>query len=236
LRVLSVVHQRNAAEGVFAQPARADGHELVEWLPHQAPPPELDGFGAAFVWGSEAHPDQEDRYPWLPAEKRLVAELLKRCIPVLGICFGAELVAGAAGAAVRRAPEPEIGWYEIELTPEGIADPVLGFLPQRFEGFMWHHYESLLPTGAVALARSARCLHGFRLGDRSAWGLQFHPEVTGEDLGAWLDGWENDEDAQGLGFDPEAIRTESRAKIAAWNEVGRAISTRFLREAAEPAT
>ena len=232
MRVLSVVHQRNAAEGVFAEPALAAGHELVEWLPHEGPPPELDGFGAAFVWGSAAHPDQEERHPWLRAEKRLVGELVERGTPVLGICFGAELVAETAGAAVRRASEAEIGWYEIELTPEGQADPVLGVLPRSFEGFMWHHYESLLPAGAVELARSARCLHGFRLGERPAWGVQFHPEVTGEDLGAWLDGWHNDEDAQGLGFDPEQIRAESRAKIAAWNDVGRAVSERFLATAA----
>ena len=230
--MLSVVNQRDAAEGVFAEPVRAAGHELVEWLPQEASPPELDGFGAALVWGSEAHPDQEERHPWLRTEKRLVGELLERDIPTLGICFGAELVAGAAGAAVRRAAEPEIGWYEIELTPEGEADPVLGVLPRRFEGFMWHHFESLLPAGAVELARTARCLHGFRLGDRPAWGVQFHPEVTSESLNRWLDGWENDQDAQGLGFDPEQIRAESRAKIGAWNDVGRALSERFLATAA----
>jgi GMP synthase-like glutamine amidotransferase len=93
---------------------------------------------------------------------------------------------------------------------------------------MWHHYESLLPAGAVELARTARCLHGFRLGDRRAWGVQFHPEVTGENLNGWLDGWENDQDAQGLGFDPEQIRAESRAKIGAWNDVGRTLAERFL--------
>ena len=108
---------------------------------------------------------------------------------------------------------------------------MLGVLPRRFEGFMWHHYESLLPAGAVELARTARCLQASGSATARAWGVQFHPEVTGESLNGWLDGWENDQDAQGLGFDPEQIRAESGAKIGAWNDVGRALAERFLQEA-----
>ncbi|MGH2803948.1 MAG: type 1 glutamine amidotransferase, partial [Thermoleophilaceae bacterium] len=65
MRVLVVVHHRNAAAGVFADPAAAAGHELVEWLPHESPPPALDGFDAALVFGGEAQVDQEDAHPWL---------------------------------------------------------------------------------------------------------------------------------------------------------------------------
>jgi GMP synthase-like glutamine amidotransferase len=227
LRVLSVVHHRNAAAGVFAVPA----HELVEWLPHEAPPPPLDGIDAAIVFGAEAQVDQEDAYPWLRPEKELVRELVGRGTPLLGVCFGSQLLAEAAGAEVRRAAEPEIGWHEVELTPEGAADPLLGFLPERFESLQYHHYEWLLPSGAAALARSARCLQAFRLGDRPAWGVQFHPEVTETDFGSWLDGWHDDPGAVATGLDPDAIRAETAGKIGAWNAVGRELARRFLREA-----
>jgi GMP synthase-like glutamine amidotransferase len=228
MRVLSIVHHHNAAAGVFERPAVEAGHELVEWLPHEDPAPELDGFDAAMVFGGEAQVDEEDAHPWLRPEKELVAELLERETPLLGICLGSQLVAGAAGAVVRRAVAPEIGWHEIELTPEGASDPLLGFLPDRFVGFAWHHYEWLLPPDGVALARSAACLQAFRLEHRPAWGIQFHPEVTLGDLGSWLDAWHGDAGAVATGLDPDAIRAESAERIGAWNEVGRGISERFL--------
>jgi GMP synthase-like glutamine amidotransferase len=232
VRVLSVVHHRNAAAGVFADPAAAAGHELVEWLPHEEPAPDLDRFGAALVFGGEAQVDEEDAHPWLRPEKAILRELLERETPLLGVCLGSQLVAEAAGAVVRKADAPEIGWHEIELTEAGTADPVLGFLPERFEGFQWHHYEWLLPPGGMALARSAACLQAFRLADRPVWGVQFHPEVTRADLDSWLDGWGEDPGAVATGLDPEAIRAESTAKIGAWNDVGRGISERFLAVAA----
>jgi GMP synthase-like glutamine amidotransferase len=232
VRVLAVVHHRTAAAGVFERPALAAGHELVEWLPHESPPPQVDGFGAAIFLGAEAQVDQEDEYPWLREEKELLRGLLDANVPTLGICFGSQLVAEAAGAVVRPAPAPEIGWNEIELTVEGASDPVLGFLPERFEGFGWHHYEWLLPPAGVALARSAACLQGFRLDGRPAWGVQFHPEVTLADVGSWLDDWRTDPGAVATGLDPEAIRIESAAKIGYWNDVGRGISERFLAVAA----
>jgi GMP synthase-like glutamine amidotransferase len=129
---------------------------------------------------------------------------------------------------VRPAARPEIGWHEIELTPEGGADPLLGVLPDRFEGFGYHHYEWLLPPGALALARSDLCLQAFRLDGRPVWGVQFHPEVTEADLGSWLDHWHTDPGAVATGLDPEAIRAESAIKIGAWNDIGRALSERFL--------
>jgi GMP synthase-like glutamine amidotransferase len=220
MRVLAVVHHRNAAAGVFAEPALAAGHELVEWLPHEAPPPALDGFGGAMVFGAEMNVDQEHLHPWLRPEKALVRELLERGTPLLGVCFGSQLVAEAAGGVVRRAAAPEIGWYDVTLTTEGEADPLLGVLPPRFESFQFHYYEWLLPPGGIALARSALALQAFRLGERPVWGLQFHPEVVEQDLRSWLDD-------PGV-VDPEAIRTESAGKIGAWNDTGRAISERFL--------
>jgi GMP synthase (glutamine-hydrolysing) len=226
LRVLAVVHHRNAAAGVFAD----GGHEFVEWLPHEAPPPRPDGFEAAIVFGADSQVDQEETVSWLRPEKQLVGELMRRGAPMLGVCFGSQLLAEAAGAQVRRAAQPEIGWHEVALTPEGRADPLLGFLPERFESLQWHSYEWLLPPGAVALARSARCLQAFRHG--TAWGVQFHPEVTEADYGEWLDGFREDPAAVATGLDPAVIRAETVAKIGAWNEVGRELFRRFVAAAA----
>ena len=228
MRVLAVVHHANAAAGVFADPALAAGHELVEWLPHEEPAPAHDGFGAAMVFGGAMNVDEEEAHPWLRDEKRFLRELLDRGTPMLGVCLGSQLVAEAAGGEVRQAERPEIGWHEIELTPEGEADPLLSVLPNRFESFQYHHYEWLPPPEGVTLARSANALQAFRLGERPVWGLQFHPEVTEPDLGSWLDDWQTDPGAVATGLDPEAIRAESTGKIDAWNDSGRALSERFL--------
>jgi GMP synthase (glutamine-hydrolysing) len=228
MRVLAVVHHANAAAGVFAAPMLAGGHELVEWYPHEEPPPAHDGFGAAMFFGGDMNVDQEDEYPWLRDEKRLLRELLDRGTPVLGVCLGAQLLAEAAGGEVRKAERPEIGWHEIELTPEGEADPLLGLMPQRFESFGYHHYEWLEPPGGVTLARSRLARQAFRLGERPAWGLTFHPEVTEPDLGSWLDDFHKDAAAVASGLDPEAIRAEIPGKIGVSNDAGRALSARFL--------
>lgn len=228
MRVLSVVHHDNAAEGVFRDPATDAGHELVEWLPEQGSPPALDGFEAALVFGGAMNVDSEGANPWLRPEKELVRELIARGIPTLGVCLGSQLLAEAAGGSAAPAAVSEIGWYEIELTAEGVADPLLGALPERFEGFQYHHYEWQLPPEATTLARSSACLQAFRVDDRPAWGLQFHPEVTMRDLSSWLDTFGEDPDAVASALDPELIRSQSQTRIEAWNDLGRTLSERFF--------
>jgi GMP synthase (glutamine-hydrolysing) len=227
LRVLTVLHQRDAGPGVFAEAAAAAGHELVEWMAPDGPPPALDGFGAAMVFGGAMHVDQEQANPWLDREKALLRDLLARGTPLLGVCLGAQLLSEAAGGAPRRAARPEIGWHEIALTEAGLDDPLLSGLDDSFEVFNWHSYEASPPAGATLLAASDVCVQAYRLENRS-WGIQFHAEVTSEGLSRWLDDYDNDEDAVRIGVDPEALRAETEGKIRAWNDVGRGICRRFL--------
>ncbi|HEX2232880.1 MAG TPA: type 1 glutamine amidotransferase [Thermoleophilaceae bacterium] len=231
MRVLTIVHQANAGAGVFGEVAEAAGHELERWVPSAGPPPSEDGFGAVMVFGGSMHLDQEDANPWLRDEKAFLRELLDSDTPALGVCLGSQLLAEAAGAAPRRASRPEIGWHGIELTPEGESDPLLAPLAGGFEGFGWHSYEFPLPPEADPLARSEVCLQAFRLRDRPVWGLQFHAEVTPGILDSWIDDYDSDEDAVRIGVDPARLREESAGRIEAWNELGRGISDRFLREA-----
>src|SRR5215213_9997435 len=209
MRVLSIVHQRDAGAGVFGDAVRDAGAELVEWVPPAGAPPELGGLGAALVFGGAVHADQEEGNPWLRWEKALLADLLGRGVPLLGVCLGAQLLSEAAGGSPRRAREPEIGWVEIELTADGRADPLLGALPGRFEAFEWHSYEAGPPAGAVRLATSPVCLQAYRLPGARAWGIQFHAEVTRPDVNRWLDSYDSDADAVRIGLDPEALRTRT---------------------------
>jgi GMP synthase-like glutamine amidotransferase len=232
VRVLTIVHQPDAGAGVFGDALRAAGAEVVEWVPAGSEPPEIAGVGAALTFGGAMHADQEQANPWLRAEKYVLAELLRREVPLLGVCLGAQLLSEAAGGSPRRASEPEIGWVDVELTAEGREDPLTGALPERFEAFAWHSYEAGPPAGATILAGSPVCVQAYRLGEARAWGIQFHAEVTGTDVNGWLDGYDSDEDAVRIGVDPEALRAETEPRLEGWNELGRGIAERFLAQAA----
>jgi GMP synthase (glutamine-hydrolysing) len=227
MRVLAIVHQRDAGPGVFADSVRARGAALDTWVPSAGrPPEEPEGYDAVMVFGGAMHADHEDRHPWLRDVKAHLRGLLAHDVPVLGVCLGAQLLAEAAGAPARRARDPEIGWHEVEVTQEGAADPLLAPLAPRFIAFQWHSYEFPLPPGATPLARSGVCLQAYRAG--SAIGIQFHAEVSAADAAGWIDDYHSDEDAVRIGLDPEALRRETNAAIGTWNELGRALCDRFL--------
>ena len=100
MRVLAIVHQRDAGPGVFAEAVAAAAGTLDIWLPAEtdAPPAAAEGYDAVMVFGGAMHVDQEAEHPWLRDEKGLLRDLLDRGTPLLGVCLGAQLVAEAAGA------------------------------------------------------------------------------------------------------------------------------------------
>jgi GMP synthase-like glutamine amidotransferase len=218
VRVLSLIHQEDAPTGTFAGAVLARGAELNEWNISSGPPPTpLESYDAVFVFGGAMHVDQEGKHPWLRDEDDLVKRLLASEVPLFGVCLGSQLIAKAAGAHVGPATRAEVGWHEVELTPEAADDPVLGGAPQEFTAFHWHSYAFELPPGATALARNDVGLQAYRLGD-FAWGIQFHAEVTQE----IVDGWARS-DGRRL-FDP--------APMESWGRLGRGLAKRFLEVAA----
>ncbi len=222
--VLAVVHGEHARSELFGDVVHEQGHRLDEWgLAWGTPLPlPLDAYDAVLVLGGAMHADQDDRHPWLREENFFLERLLDLGTPTLGICLGVQLLAKAAHAWVGPAEEPEIGWFEVELTDEGIDDPLLGLLPPRFASFQWHSHTYSVPAGAEELARSARCTQAFRLGER-VWGVQFHPEVTAPQIERWI------ADKGDVEVDDEALLAETRQRIGDWNEVGRTLCEGFCR-------
>lgn len=219
MRVVAVTHGPNVGPGVFGAAVEEAGHELEEWcVPLGAAPPE--GADAYFVFGGAMHPDQDEHHPWLADEHRFLVDVLEHGTPLLGVCLGAQMVARAAGASVRPAPEAEVGWLPVELTDEAADDPVFSSLPQRFDAFEWHHYTYDVPPGATELARSATCTQAFRLAN--AWAIQFHAEVTEPQIEEWLslDGADVPDEA--------AFRSATRRHIGEWNRFGKQLARSFL--------
>jgi GMP synthase (glutamine-hydrolysing) len=219
VRVLSLIHQDDAPTGVFADAVRERGADLTESNIASGPPPESPAsYDAVFVFGGGMHVDQESEHPWLRDEDSLIKELLAKELPLFGVCLGSQLIAKAAGANVAPAPRKEIGWHEVETAPEAAGDPLFAGLPERFQAFQWHSYVFELPPGGVPLARNLVGLQAYRLGE-SAWGIQFHAEVTREIVEGWAAS-----DGAGRSFD--------FAPMERWNRIGRALAGRFLDAAA----
>ena len=147
------------------------------------PLPAHDEVAGAVVMGGPMSVDEADRHPGLAIEREWLAEALRREMPMLGICLGAQLLARALGAEVRPGEGPEIGFAPVEvLDPD---DPVLGALAPSTTVLHWHGEVFDLPEGADPLARSAQTeVQAFRHGN--AWGVLFHPEADLALLEAWL--------------------------------------------------
>lgn len=145
--------------------------------------PDHDEVAGAVIMGGPMGVGDTERHPGLAAEREWLAEALRRDMPLLGICLGAQLLAGALGAEVRPGEAPEIGFAPVEiLDPE---DPVLGALAPSTTVLHWHGDVFDLPEGTQHLARSeATEVQAFRKGN--AWGVLFHPEADLALLEAWL--------------------------------------------------
>ncbi len=148
-------------------------------------------------------------------------------MPLLGLCLGGQLVAAAAGATPRRAARPEIGWHQVRLSDAGREDPLLAPLAPGFEAFQWHSYEFPLPPGAVALAQSDVCLQACRVGERGL-GDPVPPRGQRRRRPRLDRRLPLRPDAVRIGIDPKALRAETEAKIAAFNQLGRDLCGRWL--------
>jgi GMP synthase-like glutamine amidotransferase len=108
-------------------------------------------------------------------ELKLIGAAVEKDVPVLGLCFGGEVLSAVLGGRVERAPVPELGWREIE-TDDPDAVPAGPWLE-------WHYERFTTPPGAVEVARTADAVQAFRLGPHL--GVQFHPESTVEIVAHW---------------------------------------------------
>lgn len=144
--------------------------------------PSADAFDALVLTGGPMSVHDEKEHPWLREEKRLVREAIGGGKHVLGICLGAQLIADALGAKVRRNPEPEAGWFPVGLTPEALAHPLFAGFNETFLALHWHAETFDLPKGAVRLAGSEACENQAFLYAEKVLALQFHLELTRESL------------------------------------------------------
>lgn len=148
--------------------------------------------------------DTERIGAWITPELAMLRKAHEGGVPVLGICFGGQALAAALGGSVDRAPSAEIGWVEVQTDDASVVGPG--------PWFQFHYDRFTVPPGAVEVARNAVCPQAFTIG--RSMGVQFHPEISVEELELWLvNGGDAEVRAQGL--DPDALLEELRREEAA---------------------
>jgi GMP synthase (glutamine-hydrolysing) len=198
--------------------------------------PSLDACAGLVVLGGPMNVDETDRYPHLKTEVALIEEAMRRAIPVLGICLGAQLVAKALGTKVYPGTEKEIGWYDLSVSEAARTDPLFAHFRATERVFQWHGDTFDVPTGAVRLASSTICPNqAFRYRD-SVYALQFHLEVDEPTIDRWLHVPPNRREIAALkgSIDPDTIRAETTRHMRRLAALGKRTFGAFVKLVRRP--
>lgn len=184
--MLLIVHDRDEMDDRASAWAKRQGYVLKWICPAEGEElPTLDErVAGVIVYGGAQDVDQQDRFPYLKDEMRLLDQALKRETPVLGLCLGGQLLAHTLGETVSGHPggQAEYGYYDLLPTAEGGELFGSGFKVLQSHWHGWYH----TPRGAVKLAGTADFPEqAFRYG-ANAFGFQFHPETSRTGLSRWI--------------------------------------------------
>ncbi len=189
-KILVIQHNDDDNLNDLAQPFFEAGLEIVQWHAAKtaAPIDSLDGFSGLVSLGAFAGVEDEAETPWMPFERKLIETALEQEMPVLGLCFGSQLLASVAGAEVGKSGRPEVGWYQVQMTEDAASDPLMSALGPEPE-VIQYHYDTFtwqtLPENLTILATGGGMNQAFRVG-KNAWGTQFHIEMNLPTMLGWI--------------------------------------------------
>ncbi len=165
----------DAGSGQFFAPIIANELHIVRapFAPIDVEPADA---AASVLSGSRA--SANDDAPWVHHSRDFLTEAVARDVPILGVCFGHQLLATAVGGTVRQRDHAEVGFLPVELDD----DPLLTSLGRTVVPFVSHGDEVVAGPQYQVLGRSDACaVQAFRVPDKRAWGVQFHLEYTREE-------------------------------------------------------
>jgi GMP synthase (glutamine-hydrolysing) len=169
--------------GTLEDLMRSEGYDISKIQAIKDPiPKSAKEFSAIIILGGPM--SVYDGIKYLNEEKGLIRDAIQRKIPTLGICLGSQLIAEAIGGMVHKGIKKEIGWHKVTLTEKGLNSLFKGLNKTHFKVFQWHGDTYTLPPKTEILAYSNLYPQAFRFG--TAYGLQFHLEVTTDMIRSWL--------------------------------------------------
>lgn len=233
-KVLFLYNDPNAPEAMLGDAFSECGYDIQTFevvTADRAEDPAFDvtfpdplSFDAIVPLGSRWSVNDGDRgMSWITSEVAMVREAQAAGVPMLGVCFGGQLLAHALGGTVTRSSAPEIGWYEVDTSRAGLVP----------EGpwFEWHFDRFTVPEGAVEIARNGSASQAFIMG--STMGIQFHPEVDEGLLEMWLAGNGADEIAE-LGRTADQLRSATTQELEGATKRVHALVRAFVENVAQP--
>jgi GMP synthase (glutamine-hydrolysing) len=189
-KILVIQHNDDDNLNDLAAPFLEAGLEVVQWHAEKTPAPvdSLDGFSGLVSLGAFAGVEDEAETAWMPFERKLIESALAIEMPILGLCFGSQLLASVAGAEVGKSGSPEVGWYEVEMTEEAAVDPLMSVLGPEPEVIQYHYdtFKWNASNPEVTILGTANGMNqAFRVG-KNAWGTQFHIEMNLPTMLGWI--------------------------------------------------
>jgi GMP synthase-like glutamine amidotransferase len=196
-RILIIVPELVAPPGILGQALIEQGvrydavfpvAKFASHAPMQYPglPSGPGDYAGLIVMGGPMSAKDEHTFPFLTETMGLIRAFAAADRPVLGVCLGAQIIAHAFGGEIYRMGKLESGFYQLDLTAEGKADPLFRDIPAAITTFE-NHYEATRNTpGAVPLVTGGACpVQAFRIGSKT-YGVQFHVEVTIDIIRDWI--------------------------------------------------
>ena len=233
MRALFIEHDHISLGGPIWRSLEKHGYEIERFLivpeaNYDSPNitttfPNFNEYDLLVPMGAPYGAYEDDRIGnWLLPELAKLKQAHNDGIPILGICFGGQLMARALGGSVARAPKAEVGWIEIEsddktLIPTG-------------PWFAYHWDSWMTPKGATEIAKTDVANQAFVMGRTLA--LQFHPEVDPEVLEAWLSRQSGCVEITGEGVDLDQLRKETLEQEIGSNKRAAELVDSFLRRVA----
>jgi len=228
-RVLFIEHDHASEAGPISQRFVELGYEITRFLivdeanyltPNVSVTwPDLLQFDVLVVLGAPWGAWEDERIGnWLTPERAKVLEAHNAGIPILGICFGGQLMARVLGGSVARAPKAELGWYEIKSDDTSLIE--------NGPWFQYHWDRWQLPPGAVEIARTEVASQAFTYG--RTLGLQFHPEIDSHVLDLWLAMEGGCVEVESEGVVVQELRAQTKLIEPETNKRGYELVDRFL--------
>jgi GMP synthase-like glutamine amidotransferase len=209
MNVLIIKNIETEGPGTIEDFLREKGitYSILELYDCKAEVPDVRQYSHLVIMGGPMAVYEMEGYPFLNYEVAIIRAFMVARKPLLGICLGAQMIAHALGARVYAGRTKEIGWYTVDITDEGMKDPVFSSLSldgsDSARVFQWHGDTFDLPREAVRLASSALYENqAFRYRD-NVYALQFHIEVTPQMIREWF------KDEEGFDVDEMLRQTEA---------------------------
>jgi GMP synthase (glutamine-hydrolysing) len=176
------------------------------------------------VLGNDHGVYEKSEKPYIATEEAWVADRLAAEKPTLGVCFGAQIMASALGGEVYKGDTTQIGYRSVEPTPAGEESPIAAFADVPV--VQWHGDTFTLPDTVTRLAGSSDYANEAFAVDNWALAVQFHPEVTPEMFGQWLE--EGREEVIDKGLTEEQLLAEHAQLNARMQEASKQMLTTWL--------